>query len=118
MATTSTGNTRRSGNARAGWSVFLGLVSVATMPLAILGTRYSDSYTLSQAGWAIPFGVVTGAGALLLARSARLRDERALGRLGGRTTRRVGWILGAAGICLALTALISVGVDLFLRSRA
>jgi len=118
MATTSTGNARRSGNARAGWSVFLGLVSVATMPLAILATRYSSGYTLSEAGFAIPLGVATGAGALLLARSARLRNERALGRLGGETTIRLGRILGAAGICIALTALISVVVYLYLRSRA
>jgi len=116
--TTSTENARRSGNARAGWSAFLGLVSAATMPLAILATRYSSSYELSQAGYAIPFGVVTGAGALLLARSARLRNERALGRLGGDTAIRIGRILGTAGICLALTALISVGVYVYLRSRA
>jgi hypothetical protein len=116
--TTSTENARRSGNARAGWSAFLGLVSLATMPLAILATRYSSGYTLSQAGYAIPFGVVTGVGALLLARSARLRNERALGRLGGDSAIRLGLILGAAGICLALTALISVVVYLYLRSRA
>jgi hypothetical protein len=73
---------------------------------------------LSQAGWAIPVGVATGVAALLLARSARLRNERALGRLGGETAMRMGRILGAAGICMALTALISVVVYLFLRSRA
>ena len=116
--TTTTGDARPSGNARAGWSAFLGLVSVATMPLAILATRYSSGYELSQAGYAIPFGVVTGVGALLLARSARHRDERALGRLGGGTAIRVGRILGTAGICLALTALISVVVYVYLRSRA
>ena len=117
-ATTSTGNARRSGNARAGWSVFLGLLSAATMPVAILATRYSSSYELSEAGWAIPLGVATGVGAVLLSRSARLHNERALGRLGGETALRLGRILGTAGICLALTALISVGVYLYLRSRA
>jgi hypothetical protein len=88
------------------------------MPLAILATRYSGGYTLSEAGYAIPLGVATGVGAVLLARSARMRNERALGRLGGETAMRAGRILGAAGICVALTALISVVVYLFLRSRA
>ena len=118
MVTTSSTSVRRSGNARAGWSVVLGLASVATMPLAILATRYSDAYRLTQAGFAIPLGIAIGVGALLLARSARQRNERALGRLGGETALRWGQILGTAGICLALTALISLGVNVFLQSRA
>ena len=92
----------------------LALASVATMPLAILGTRYSATYRLLDAGFAIPLGLVLGVGALLVARSARGRNERALGRLGGETAIRWGRVLGTVGICLALTALISVGVYEFL----
>jgi hypothetical protein len=88
------------------------------MPLAILGTRYSSGYRLPDAGYAIPVGILIGIGSVLLARSARERNERALGRLGGETAMRWGRALGALGICLALTALISVGVYLFLKSRA
>jgi len=84
------------------------------MPLAILGTRYSSTYRLLDAGFAIPLGVILGIGALLLARSARFRNDRALGRLGGETAIRWGRILATLGICLALTALISVGVYEFL----
>ena len=84
------------------------------MPLAILGTRYSSTYRLLDAGFAIPLGIILGGGAVLLARSARSRNERALGRLGGETAIRWGRILGTLGICLALTALISVGVYEFL----
>ncbi len=80
------------------------------MPLAILGTRYSSAYRLLDAGFAIPLGLALGVAAVLLARSARRRNERALGRLGGEAAIRFGRILGAVGICLALTALVSVSV--------
>ena len=85
------------------------------MPLAILGTRYSSAYRLLDAGFAIPLGLLIGIMALALARSARSRDERALGRLGGGTAVRWGRILATIGICFALTALISVGVYQFLQ---
>ena len=85
------------------------------MPLAILGTRYSSVYGLLDAGFAIPFGLAGGVASLALARSARHRNERALGRLGGEKAIRLGRILGTVGICLALTALIAVGVYEFLQ---
>jgi hypothetical protein len=85
------------------------------MPLAILGTRYSAAYRLLDAGYAIPLGLVLGVGALVLARSARRRDERSLGRLGGQMAIRWGRILATTGICFALTSLISVAVYAFLQ---
>ena len=96
----------------------LGVLSVATMPAAIAGTRYAGAYRLLDAGYAIPLGLLLGAGALLLARSAARRDERALGRLGGRRSVRVGRLLGAIGICFASTALISVAVYALLQYLA
>jgi hypothetical protein len=86
-----------------------------TMPLAILGTRYSASYRLLDAGYAIPLGLLLGAAALVVARSARRRNERALGRLGGETAVRWGKTLAMIGICFALTATISVAVYAFLQ---
>jgi hypothetical protein len=80
------------------------------MPAAIAATRYLRSYELIHAGFAIPLGVALGVWAIGLSRSARRRNERALGRLGGERAARWGRILGAVGLCLALTALISVGV--------
>jgi hypothetical protein len=85
------------------------------MPLAILGPRYSATYRVLDAGFAIPVGLVIGIAALVLARSARRRDERALGRLGGETAIRWGRILATTGICFALTALTSVAVYGFLQ---
>jgi hypothetical protein len=80
------------------------------MPLAIVGTRYGHSYTLLTAGYAIPFGLGFGIAALVAARDARRRDEQSLGRLGGMRTARYGRIIGTLGICLAVTALLSLGV--------
>lgn len=80
------------------------------MPLAIVGTRYARSYNLLAAGYAIPLGLGLGIAALAAARAARRRDEQSLGRLGGLRAARFGRIVGTLGICLGLTALLSVGV--------
>ncbi len=85
------------------------------MPLAIAETRYSASYRLLDAGYAIPLGLLLGVGALMLARSAKRRDERALGRIGGQAAIRCGRIVATTGICFALTSLISVCVYAFLQ---
>ena len=78
---------RTSGNGRALASLLLGLAATATMPLAILATRYSASYKLLQAGFAIPVAVVLGALAIGLARGALRLDDMRLGRAGGRQGR-------------------------------
>ena len=85
------------------------------MPVAIVGTRYSGAYRLLDAGYAIPLGLLLGVGALVLARSARHRNERALGRLGGGATIRWARVVATTGICFAVTCLISVGVYAFLQ---
>jgi hypothetical protein len=99
-----------SGNGRAVAAVVVGLLSVATMPVAILATRYSESYDLLHAGWAIPVGVVLGVVALRLARGAIRHDEVTLGRAGGRRTARFGSALGVLGLALAATCLVALGV--------
>jgi hypothetical protein len=86
------------------------VLSAATMPIAIAGTRYAHSYKLLAAGYAIPLGLGLGVAALAAARAARRRDEQSLGRLGGMRTARFGRIVGTLGICLALTGLLSLGV--------
>jgi drug/metabolite transporter (DMT)-like permease len=89
--------------------VLVGLLAVATMPAAIVATRYFEEYELLDAGFAIPVGMALGVGAVALARRARRRIERTLGRAGGRRTAAVGRLLGLLGFCLAATAAISVG---------
>jgi hypothetical protein len=113
MATTiptSSSDSRAGGVGRGVLSVLLGALSVATMPLAVLSTRYFEQYELLDAAFAIPAGAALGAAAVLLARSRRRLDERSVMPTGGSSIARVGRILGIVGLCLAGTAAISVGV--------
>jgi len=96
-------------NVRAWGAVVLGLLSVATVPAAVAYAHYRD-VELLDAGWAAAPGLVLGVASLVFARRARRRTERTIGRVGGRRVTRVGRLLGALGIYLALAAALSVGV--------
>ena len=113
MATTSNG--RPAGNARAGWSVVVGLLSVLALPAAVVATRWSDRYDLLHAAFAIPVTLALGIGALALARAARARHERTLGRAGGLRTAAWGRALAIAGVSLGAAGLIALGVYGLLR---
>ncbi len=104
----SNGGPPRPGRARA--SVLVGLLSVATMPAAILATRWSEEYDLLHAGVAIPFGAALGLLAIALARRARSRLAPTLGHPKGTRTARLGRLLGRLGFLLALTAAGSLAV--------
>lgn len=104
----SNGGPPRPGSARA--SVLVGLLSVATMPVAILATRWSEQYELLQAGFAIPLGAALGLLAVALARRARSRLAPTLGHPKGTRTARLGRLLGLLGFLLALTAAGSLAV--------
>lgn len=101
---------RTSGNGRAVASVLAGVAATATMPLAILATRYSGSYELLHAGFAIPLAVLLGAVAVGLGRSAVKLDDIRLGRAGGRRAARLGRALGVLGISLAATCAVALAV--------
>ncbi len=87
-----------------------GLASIATLPLAVYLTRFSDTYDLLHAGFAIPVATGLAFVSLSLSRRARLRNAVSLGR--GRSARlaRVGGVLGVIGLCLAAAAVVSLGV--------
>ena len=102
--------TSSSGNGRAVVSVGVGLLSAATMPVAIVATRYSGRYELLHAGFAIPVAVALGILAIWLARGALRHDDARLGRAGGRGASRLGWGLGVLGISLAATGLVALAV--------
>ena len=89
--------------------MFVGLLSVLVVPAAIAATHYRD-IELLRAGWAAIPAFLLGLIAILLARAARRRTERTIGRVGGRRVTRLGRFLGALGIYLALAAALSVGV--------
>ena len=108
MSSSSNGGPPRPGSARA--SVLVGLLSVATMPVAIAATRWSDQFELLQAGFAIPLGAALGLLAIALARRARSRLAPTLGHPKGTRTARLGRFLGLLGFLLALTAAGSLAV--------
>jgi len=87
--------------------VFFGLLSVAAVPVALYSTRLSQvDLPHAVAGEAIA-GTVLGLIAIMLARGARVKVERTLGRVGEGTAKWGKW-LGILGLCLGLTAALSL----------
>jgi hypothetical protein len=82
---------------------------VACVPAGIAVTHYRE-IELLKAGWAVIPALVLGVVSLVLARGARRRTERTIGRIGGRRLTRAGKLLGALGVYLALAGALSVGV--------
>jgi hypothetical protein len=87
--------------------VVLGLLAVAVLPGAIAASRFSTRFDLLDASAAIPLAALLGVLAIVCAGRAR-RSVRSL-RPGGETVATLGKVLGLLGLCLALTASISVG---------
>ena len=96
-------------NGLAVWAVLVGLLALAAVPAGIAYTHYAN-VELLRAGLAIPVGLVLGWLALSIAKRARARSERTIGRVGGRRAARVGRILGGLGVYVALTAALAIGV--------
>jgi hypothetical protein len=82
---------------------------VATVPGAVAFAHYRDA-DLLRAGWAVAPALVLGVTSIALARAARRRTERTIGRVGGTGVTRLGRWLGALGIYIALAGALSVGV--------
>ena len=94
-----------------GWGALLaGVAAVATLPVAIYATRFSDSYELLHAGFAIPLAAALGIVALSLARQARRRFAVSLTSAPPPRRVRAGRILGVLGLCLAASGLVALGV--------
>ncbi len=93
-----------------GWAIVLGVLSVATLPVAVGATRYSASYDLLHAGFAIPIALGLGWWAVVRARRVRERNDAALGQAGGRRGAAVARALGILGICMGSSAAIAVAV--------
>ena len=91
-------------------SVLLGLLSLATLPAAVLVASESDDLTLVEAGVAVPVAAVFALLGLWLARRARRRADRTVDRVGGRRAARVGKLLGGLGLYVAATAALALGV--------
>jgi hypothetical protein len=99
-----------SGSGAAWGSLLAGLGSVATLPIAIYASRFSERYELLHAGFAIPLSLGLGVLTLALARRARRLGALRVGRDGRSGLVRAAGLLGIAGVCLALAGLVALGV--------
>jgi hypothetical protein len=90
-------------------SVLLGMVGLATIPVAIAITERVDGLSLVEAGFAIPAALVFAFGAVVIGRRVRSRSRQTLAALPGARVARVGRVLGYVGLYLALTAALAVG---------
>jgi len=85
-----------------------GVLAVAAIPVGILITNYRNDLRLIHAGWAVPVAALFGFVSVRLARRARRRLERTVGRAGGVVPARIGRILGWLGLYLALIGTIAL----------
>jgi hypothetical protein len=90
--------------------VLLGLLAVAALPVAVEVAREASSLELVDAAYAIPVAAVLGIASIVLARSARRRVQRTIGRVGGERLAAVGRVLGLLGLCLAVAGAVAIGV--------
>jgi hypothetical protein len=95
-------------NARAWAAVAAGFVAVAALPAAIGLAELLEAVELLDAAAATPVAAAFAIAALVLARSARRRTERTIGRVGGVVPARLGRVLGILGLCLAVAGAIAV----------
>ena len=103
-------NGSRPRNRAAPVSVFLALLGLAALPAAAAITGSRDDLRLVHAGFAVPVAGAFAIAAILVARRARRRLQRTLGRERGEKTARAGQILGWLALYGALIASISLGV--------
>lgn len=89
--------------------MLLGLVATAALPATIAAAEVWDLLRLIEASVAIPVSLLAGVAAILLARGARERVRRTIGRVGGERLAWLGRALGALGVALALSGSIAVG---------
>ena len=109
------------GRGRAWLALLLGLAGLLTLPVAVEVTRRSGRLALLDAGFAIPLALVLSLVALIMARRARENLRWFSLRDGATGLASAAVIVGLVGLCLALTAALSVGfyelVLLYQRSR-
>jgi heme A synthase len=100
-----------SNNSRAAaGSLVAGVLSVATLPVAIYLTRFSDAYSLVHAGFAIPIAVALGVLAVALARRAVREASVRVTAPRSPAAATAGRVLGIIGLCMAAAALVALGV--------
>jgi hypothetical protein len=86
------------------------LLAVAVIPVAIVVTDLHEELRLLHAGVAVPVAFVLGFAGIRLAKKARTRLERTIGRAGGAVPARLGRVFSWIGVYFALIGGISLGV--------
>lgn len=83
---------------------------MAAIPVAIVVTEQQGDLRLLHAGVAVPVAFVLGFIGIRLAKRARRRLERTLGRAGGAVPARMGRVLSWLAVYFALIGAIALGV--------
>ena len=88
----------------------MGVLALGALPGGVAASRYSERVDLvpGSAGGVVA-GFLLGILAVLLARRARWRIQRTLGRSRGTYAARVGRALGLLGLFVALTGALALG---------
>ena len=96
-------------NWHARWSLLLGLLAVAVLPLAVAIAQASPDVRLVYAVAAVPVAVPIGIAAIVLARRGQRLAQVTLGRAGGAGLARAGLVLGFLGLYVGLTTALALG---------
>jgi hypothetical protein len=97
-------------NAKAVFSVVFGLAALAVFVAAAVLARVRTDIGLAEAGVAVCVGVLLAVVALSLARRARFKYQRTLGRVGGSAIAAGGRLLGTVALLVGITAGLAFGV--------
>jgi NhaP-type Na+/H+ or K+/H+ antiporter len=116
-APTSSSNGRPHGRGSGILATLVGLLSLATLPVAVAVARWREEELLDVA-WAIPVAIVLGLLAMWLARRSRKRLQRAVISSSRGRSARLGRALGLTGLLVGVTAALAVGISLVLESVA
>ena len=103
-----TSSSSRPGNPAAPFALLFGVLATAAIPIGILITNYRNDLRLLHAGFAVPLAAAFGFVAIQVARRARRRLERTIGRARGEVSARLGRILGWLGLYFALIGAIAL----------
>ncbi len=87
--------------------MLFGVLSIAAVPVALYSTRLQQVDLPHAVGGEAVAGSLLGLLAIMLARGARVKVERTLGRAGEGAAKWGKW-LGILGLCLGLTAALSL----------
>ena len=97
-------------NAKAVFSVLLGLIALGILGAAVVLARVRADFGIREIGGGVGIGLVLALVSLSLARRARFDYQRTLGRIGGSGVAAAGRLLGTTALLVALTAAFAFGV--------